>query len=64
MRAILLTGNAAQPGVQLLTVGATAVLAGSPTAGIIVALKAVVLLRATLADEIAGVDLSQHGEEA
>ena len=43
---------------------ATIAFCGSVTAGIVVALKATVGLRVPLADELSGLDWSEHGEEA
>jgi len=60
----LLAGNPAQLGVQAIAVLATMALSGGLTAGIIVALRAVMSIRATLHDELAGLDASDHGEEA
>ncbi|HEY0997606.1 MAG TPA: ammonium transporter [Gemmatimonadaceae bacterium] len=60
----LLHGNAHQLVVQLYAVGATVLLAGAATAGILYALGLTVGLRVTLADELRGVDVSEHGEEA
>ena len=60
----LLAGNPAQLGVQAIAVLATMVLSGGLTAGIIVALRALMSIRATLHDELAGLDASDHGEEA
>ena len=60
----LLAGNPAQLGVQALAVVATIVLSGGLTAGIVVAMRAAMGLRATLHDELSGMDWSEHGEEA
>jgi Amt family ammonium transporter len=60
----LLAGNAAQLGVQAIAVLATMILSGGLTAAIIVALRAIMAIRATLQDELAGLDASDHGEEA
>lgn len=60
----LLAGNATQLWVQLLAVGATISLSGGLTAVIIVALRAVMEVRLPLDQEIRGVDLGEHGEEA
>jgi Amt family ammonium transporter len=60
----LLAGNAAQLGVQALAVLATIVLAGLATAVILGALSATVSLRVPLADEISGIDVAEHGEQA
>jgi Amt family ammonium transporter len=60
----LLAGNPAQVGVQAIAVASTVVIAGTVTAGVLALLRATIGLRVPLADEIAGVDLTQHGEEA
>ena len=60
----LLAGNAQQLGVQVLAVGATIALAGSLTAVIIVGMRAVMEVRLPLDQEIRGVDVGEHGEEA
>ena len=60
----LLAGNPAQLGVQAIAVLATMALSGGLTAGIIVTLRALMPIRATLHDELAGLDASDHGEEA
>lgn len=60
----LLAGNPAQMWAQLAAVGAAALLAGGATAGILGALRAVMVVRVPVVDEIAGVDLSEHGEAA
>jgi Amt family ammonium transporter len=60
----LLAGNPAQVGVQLLAVGATVALSGSATALILVVVRAVTSLRVPVADELGGIDASEHGEEA
>jgi ammonium transporter, Amt family len=60
----LLAGNPGQLWVQLLSIGATILLSGGLTAGILAAVRALVPLRVPLADEVAGIDLSEHGEEA
>jgi Amt family ammonium transporter len=60
----LLAGNAAQLGVQAVAVLATMVLSGSLTGAIIVGLRAVMAVRASLGDELTGLDASDHGEEA
>ena len=60
----LLAGNPHQLVVQLLAIGATMVLAAGATGAILTVLQAVVKLRIPLADEIAGIDLAEHGEEA
>ena len=60
----LLAGNAAQLGVQAIAVAATVALAGAGTAVIVLAIKAVMRVRVHVADEIGGVDASEHGEHA
>ena len=60
----LLAGNAGQLGVQLLAVGATIALSGGVTAGILGAMRLVMQVRLPLDQEIRGVDLGEHGEEA
>jgi len=60
----LLAGNAMQLGVQELAVAATMALSATLTAGIIVTLRAMMPLRASLGDELVGLDATEHGEEA
>jgi Amt family ammonium transporter len=60
----LLAGNPAQLGVQALAVAATMVLSASITAGIIGTLRALMPIRASLGDELLGLDATEHGEEA
>ncbi|HEX6807150.1 MAG TPA: ammonium transporter [Gemmatimonadaceae bacterium] len=60
----LLAGHPAQLGVQAIAVAAAIVIAGAGTASIFGVLRAFGSLRITLADEIAGIDVSQHGEQA
>ena len=60
----LLAGNAAQVGVQFLAIVATIVLAAVGTTVILGVVNATVGLRVPLGDELAGVDLSEHGEQA
>jgi Amt family ammonium transporter len=60
----LLYGNPAQLGVQALAVVTTMVFCAAATAGILGVLKVAVGLRVPLADELAGLDWSEHGEEA
>jgi Amt family ammonium transporter len=59
-----LAGNPAQVVTQALAVAAAAALAALGTAGILLGLRAVLRVRVEVADEIAGVDLSEHGEAA
>ena len=51
-------------GVQALAVLATIALAAAGTAAVLGAIRVVMPLRLSMADEIQGVDLSEHGEEA
>jgi Amt family ammonium transporter len=60
----LLAGNAGQMGVQLLAVLATMAFAALGTLGILALVQATVGARADVPEESAGLDLSQHGEEA
>ena len=60
----LLYGDAGQLGVQLFAIIVTIAFSAAGTAGILVLLEAVFGLRVSLADELHGIDLSQHGEEA
>jgi Amt family ammonium transporter len=60
----LLAGNPGQMSVQAIAVVSTILISGAVTAGVLGLLNATVGLRVPLADEIAGVDLSEHGEEA
>jgi ammonium transporter, Amt family len=60
----LLAGNPAQLGVQAIAVLATIAFCGVATAGILFAMKAVMAVRVSLADEIGGIDRSEHGEDA
>ncbi len=60
----LLAGNASQLGVQAIAVLATMLLAGAGTAAILGALRLATPLRVSLADEIGGVDVAEHGERA
>jgi Amt family ammonium transporter len=60
----LLAGHPGQVGVQALAVVVTMALSASLTVGIIVALRAVMQVRASIGDELAGLDASEHGEEA
>jgi Amt family ammonium transporter len=61
---LLAGGGARLLGVQALAVGATLAFAGALTAGILGAIRLVTALRVSTADEIDGVDLSEHGESA
>ena len=60
----LLAGNAGQVGVQLLAVLATVVFAGVGTLAILKLVEVTIGARANVPEESAGLDLSQHGEEA
>jgi Amt family ammonium transporter len=60
----LLAGNAAQLGIQALAVLAAIVLAGVGTAVILVVVRATLGVRPEVRDEITGLDLTEHGEEA
>ena len=60
----LLAGNAAQMGVQLLAVVATIAFAALGTLGILKLVDVTIGARADVPEETAGLDLSQHGEEA
>jgi ammonium transporter, Amt family len=60
----LLYGNPGQLGVQAIAVVATIAFCASVTAVIIFALKVTVGIRVPLADELRGLDWSEHGEEA
>ncbi len=57
-------GGMHQVGVQALAVLVTMVLSGVMTGGILAALRAVMGLSGSLANEITGFDTSEHGEEA
>ena len=60
----LLRGHAAQVGIQAAAVAATMVLAGGATWLILAFVDTVVGLRVSLAEEVTGIDQSEHGEEA
>ena len=60
----LLAGNPGQVLVQLLAVGATVVFAAVGTAVILKVVQATMGARAGVRDEMTGLDLSEHGEEA
>jgi Amt family ammonium transporter len=60
----LLAGNPGQLGIQAIAILATIAFCGGATALIIGALKVTVGLRVPLADELTGLDWSEHGEEA
>ena len=60
----LLAGNPQLVGIQLIAVVATIAFVGVATAGVMVAVKAVMAIRIPLDAEIEGIDVSEHGEEA
>ncbi|MDQ2930883.1 MAG: ammonium transporter [Gemmatimonadota bacterium] len=60
----LLAGNPHQLTVQILAVLATVLLAGIGTVILLSVVKAFGGLRISLADEIAGIDVAEHGEQA
>jgi Amt family ammonium transporter len=60
----LLAGNAAQVGVQAVAVLAAALIAGVGTFAVVSFVKVTVGVRAGVRDELTGLDLSEHGEEA
>ncbi len=60
----LLAGNASLIGVQAVAVLATIAFAGIGTLGIASALRLVMPLRIPVDAEVAGIDISEHGEEA
>jgi Amt family ammonium transporter len=60
----LLSGNAGQVGVQLLAIAAAALLAAIGTVVILKLVDLTIGARVALHDEISGLDLSEHGEEA
>ena len=60
----LLAGNAAQLGVQAAAVLAAALIAGVGTFLVVSFVKVTVGVRAGVRDELTGLDLSEHGEEA
>ncbi|MCC6241560.1 MAG: ammonium transporter [Gemmatimonadaceae bacterium] len=60
----LLAGNAKLIGVQVLAVVATIAFAAIGSALIVVALRAFMSLRVTVDDEMMGIDIAEHGEEA
>ena len=60
----LLAGNASQMGVQALAVLAAALLAGAATLVLLTLLRYTIGVRVSMRDEIGGLDLSEHGEEA
>ena len=60
----LLAGNPAQLGIQALAVLAAVALAAVGTAVILVVVRAVLGVRPEVREEITGLDLTEHGEEA
>jgi Amt family ammonium transporter len=60
----LLAGNPAQLGKQLLAVAAALGISALGTIGILALVKATIGLRAGVREELTGLDLSEHGEEA
>ena len=60
----LLAGNPSLVGVQLIAVVATVAFAGTGSVVILSALRRVLPLRVTIDAEMAGIDASEHGEEA
>lgn len=60
----LLAGHPMQVVVQAVAVLATMALSGTLTAGILGVLGAVMGIRVSLGDELAGLDATEHGEEA
>jgi len=60
----LLAGNAHQVAVQAIAVGVTILLSLVASTVIFGAIRVVMPLRVTIAEEIRGTDLSEHGEEA
>ena len=60
----LLYGNPGQVGVQIAAIGAAIVYSGAMTFVLLKVIGFVVPLRASESDESAGLDITQHGEEA
>ena len=60
----LLAGNATQIGIQAMAVLATVVFAGVASFVILSVLRAIMPLRIQVDAEVAGIDISEHGEEA
>ncbi|HEX9704654.1 MAG TPA: ammonium transporter [Gemmatimonadales bacterium] len=60
----LLAGNPGQMVVQLVAVAAAVAISAVGTIGILVLVKATVGLRSSVREELTGLDLSEHGEEA
>ena len=57
-------GGFHQLGVQAIAVLVTIALSGTLTAGILVTMRAVMRVRGSIAEEVTGMDTSEHGEEA
>jgi ammonium transporter, Amt family len=57
-------GGFHQLGVQAVAVLVTMILSGGLTAGILVAIRALLGVRGSITDELTGMDSSEHGEEA
>jgi ammonium transporter, Amt family len=60
----LLAGNARLLGIQLVAVAATVAFTAVMTPVVVLAVSAVMKIRVSLADELAGVDTMEHSEEA
>jgi Amt family ammonium transporter len=60
----LLAGNPRQLLLQLIAVAVTIALAAGITAAVLAALRATVGLRVPITEEIVGIDLAEHGEQA
>jgi ammonium transporter, Amt family len=60
----VLAGHFGQLGIQAVAVLAAALFAGVGTFGIIKLIELTIGVRATVHDELTGLDLSEHGEEA
>src|SRR4029450_3928209 len=60
----LLFGNPGQVGIQIVAVLAAMVYSGAMTFVLLKVIGLVIPLRATASDETAGLDVTQHGEEA
>ncbi|MDB4908757.1 MAG: ammonium transporter [Gemmatimonadetes bacterium] len=60
----LLAGNPGLVGIQAIAVLATMAFSGAVTAVVLVAIRAFMPLRGWLADEVSGLDWSEHGEHA
>lgn len=60
----LLAGNPSLLGIQFVAVAATIIFAGAASFILLRALKAVMEVRISVESELAGIDVSEHGEEA